>query len=139
MSDQTLCHYTIDTGHGRDSPRSEVSPDALAVCRALLRLGTHRLPIPGGYSVRVERNGPWLAATVLGARGAPLVSLHVVRDPVGLRAVLDASGCRPVAPITLPAALVETLPGLALDASATEWLGDFERCLAWAWLDSVAN
>lgn len=135
----TLYHYTIDTGHGRDSPRSEVSPAALAACRALLRLGTHPLPLPGGYSVRVERNGPWLAATVLGARGAPLLALHVVRDPVGLRAVLDASGCRSAAPITLPAALVETLPGLASDLGATEWLGDFERCLAWAYLTSLEN
>jgi len=93
----------------------------------------------GPYSVQVTRMRPWLSATVLGAHGVPLVALSVVSAPASLQAVLESSWGRPAVPLTVPAAIVETLPGLATDLHATDWLGDFERCLAWAYLVSRAN
>jgi hypothetical protein len=29
--------------------------------------------------------------------------------------------------------------GLAMHQQAADWLGDFERCIAWAWLDARAR
>ena len=34
-----------------------------------------------------------------------------------------------------PWCAVEIHPALALYPAAAEWLGDFERCVAWAWVD----
>ena len=128
-----LCHYTINTGHVRQSPRSEVTID-LALLAPLLRTGEHVMPHLADYGLRVTVDGDVLAATV--HRGpAPLATVFVCSTQQGLDAVLRLTGCIPSVPLTLPAALVETHPTLTLDPDAVSWLGDFERCLAWAFLE----
>jgi hypothetical protein len=129
-----LCHYTIATGHTRRSPRFEVSDGIIEVLRPLLAAGEHDLPRFPGYRVRVTIEGTTLAATLL-SKCAPLVTTFVVLDEPGLEGVLTVTGCKPSGTISLPAALVETHPTLALDQDAVGWLGDFERCLAWAWIE----
>lgn len=129
-----LCHYTITTGHARQSPRSEVSDGILDFLAPLLATGEHEMPRFSEYRVRVTIEGSTLEATV--SRGdTPLVTTFVVVDQAGLDRVLRATGCIPAVALTLPAALVETHPTLQLDRDAIGWLGDFERCLAWAWIE----
>jgi hypothetical protein len=41
----------------------------------------------------------------------------------------------PVKPASLPWCAVILTPNAARQIDQMDWLGDFERCLAWAWLD----
>ncbi|MCL2779619.1 MAG: hypothetical protein FWD73_16635 [Polyangiaceae bacterium] len=130
-------HYTIETGHCRESPRSEVSDAVITALTPLLVSGTHKLPAPRGYQMRVTVDGQQLAATALTPSGAPLVTAVVAVDDAGLSAVLRATGAHPAIPLRAPALLVTIHPTIALDAGASSWLGDWERCVAWAWIDRV--
>jgi hypothetical protein len=133
----TLAHYTIETGDLRDSPRDEVTID-LAILAPLLRSGDHALPGPPGYRVRVTTDQGVLAATV--SRGpAPLVTVFVCATLEALALAIKVTGTIPAKPLAAPAALVQTHPTLHLDKDAIGWLGDFERCLAWAWVDNQGN
>lgn len=134
MSDRTLCHYTITTGHARTSPRSEVSAEAIEALRPLLRTGLHVLPGPPGYRLRVTVAGRTLAATVYSGE-APLVTSFIVLDQAGLGAALRASGAFPRVPITLPAVLDDVHETASLDHDAMSWTGDLARCLGWAWVE----
>jgi hypothetical protein len=132
----SLNHYTITTGNNRVSPRSEVGPEAIAMCAPLLRTGEHEIPGPPGYRVRVTVDGTALAATV-SRDGAPLVTAYVCPDASALAAALRATGAIPAVALTPPALLVDVHPTASGDP-ALEWLGDFERCLAWAFLERRA-
>lgn len=130
---RTLNHYTVTTGHNRVSPRSEVGPEAIAACAPLLVAGEHEMPGFPGYAVRVRSVEGWLTAIVFAPSGDCLVTMHVVRDQRALGAALRLTGAKLAAPILSPAVLVEVEP---TNDSALAWLGDFERCLAWAWIES---
>jgi hypothetical protein len=127
-------HYTITTGHCRQSPRSEVSAAAIAVLTPLLRDGEHWLPAPfASYRLRITVAGSTLAATVLSHVAGPLVTVLVCLDDVGLAQALRTTGAIAAVPLHAPAVLVELHPALSRDPDAAGWLGDFERCLGWAW------
>lgn len=132
-------HYTIESGDCRESPRSEVSDAAIAALRPILVTGTHDLPGPAGYRLRVTVAVQSLAATVIQASsGAPLVTTYVAVEQGALDAILSSTGARPAVPLRLPCCLVTLHPTLALDPDAMGWLGDLERCIAWAWLESLS-
>lgn len=137
---RSLAHYTVTTGHLRQSPRSEVSDDVIAALLPLLVPGEHPMPAPPGYRLRVTLAGTALAATVLTSGGAPLATVYACADQPALDAALHAvrEQLTDREPALLPpAALVVLHPTIALDPGASDWLGDFERCLAWAWIGSV--
>lgn len=130
---QTLNHYTITTGHNRVSPRSEVGVGVAESLATMCRAGTHPMPGFAGYTVLVRIEGAVLAATV--ERGAvPLVTMLVCRDADGLQRAIRVSGCIPAVSLAAPAVLVDVHATAAGDP-ALDWLGDFERCLAWAWIE----
>ena len=133
----TLHHYTVESGHLRESPRSEVGDDVIALLVPLLVAGEHAMPHPTGYRLRVTVDGTALAATVHSPAGAPLVTTVVVVDEAGLAAALRVTGARPPMPLRPPAAIVTLHPTARLDAGSLGWLGDFERCLAWAWIEAT--
>ncbi len=140
MTTRTLCHYTITSGHSRQSPRSEVRDDVIAELAPLLCPGNHPMPAPaGGYRLRVTIDGSTMAATVTTGSGIPLATTIVCVDQAGLDAALRATGMIPATEISLPCALVEIHPTLALDPDASGWLGDFERCIAWAWIEQAGR
>lgn len=147
-----MIHVTIATGDTRRSPRSEVSADAIAAVAPLLHEGGEiTIPDRGGrFSVR------WTAPPGLGAclftiaaDGAPVVTCGVAREEQASRDLwqqLVTMHERVMGPLGAAArriALTETpwlgvvlLPGVAdLAPEDIAWLGDFERCLAWAWMD----
>lgn len=122
----------------RKSPRAEVADEALRYCVALLEQAS-LLPHPEQHRIRgvdaalsVSIEGRGMIATVWALQGAPLVDVGVAlhsRSAAGLwRAMGPIQGKRPPAPIVV----AKIHPTLLLDMSATEWLGDFERCLGWA-------
>lgn len=143
--------HTINTGHERDSPRSEVSAAALAAVRPLLRPG--RRPVPGmaGYALAVAADGGALLATVYGPGDRPCVTFGVAADagaagPLWAAlerqylALTDLPGLRaadfraPRPPSGLPWVSAMTILATPDEAG---WIADLERCVAWAWIDSL--
>lgn len=148
-----LQHYTVPTGHTRQCSRSEVPPQVMDQLRPLLKTGRHKMPITGGYTLLVSVDGHCLLATVFcGER--PCVSIGVAPDadasaklwPIVERGYLealdaikmqpgqDAAARHPLPPNGVPwcaAYLVLATP------SEAYWIADFERCLAWSWIEKV--
>jgi len=150
--DQYIQHVTVTTGHVRRSQRSEVADDILEWCRGHLQrvLAGERDPIP-----RVQPScwltgaaeGRCMTATVWtrdpDAGDTPLVTIAVAlhsRCGARLWELIHAHTSLPVetssqqqAAVPWVAARLE--PGIARHPRAAEWLGDYERCLAWAWYE----
>jgi len=150
-------HITLGTGDCRRSPRSEVHDETLAVLVPWLnqaRSSGKIEPLPvaplSHFGARVVKD-IGLVVTIYGPRGPhtpgrphsgewlPLATLGIAqrsRESVDLWASLQANfGSKPG--ITAPAApwvavaIHDTIVGY-LDA--LQWLGDLERCIAWAWV-----
>src|SRR3990167_4628984 len=144
MTDRYLYHVTLQTGHTRKSYRSEVSAEAIAFCRDLLeRINAgERVEIPpGGYFVSGRISGKCASFSVY-AGGDLIVAFGVaenercgaqlwrgLHNAEGLSFVTDP-GRQPGAP-WIGVALSEAL---TLHPQAADFLGDFERCLSWAFL-----
>ncbi len=144
-----LHHYTVNTGHNRVSRKSEVPADIIAICRPLLDPG-RRQSMPGigkPYTVESVRQSNGLVFTVW-KKDQPLITCGVAEnaeaaaeiwpqlESLYLR-VTELPGLRsadfvsPKQPPDLPwIAVVTIVP------SFEPWLGDFERCLAWSFLES---
>lgn len=145
-------HVTLTTGHSRDSERSEIDDGALAICADLIaHIGSGKISepvaIPGcaGYSLSGRTAGKCMVATVW-ADGPP--SEMVVSIGIAAQSPCGAAIWRTLHQVTaMPAATdpdqqppapwcgVVIEPALARHTDAAHWLGDFERCLAWAWLE----
>ncbi len=144
-----LHHVTLTTGHVRRSVREEISAAALAVCRRLIDEAladtTRTVPVPGvdGYSLAAQAVGRCTTLTVW-ADGPPSECVGTVgiashsrcgaglwqalhRDGASLATSADQCPPEPWCAARLEEAIVRHV-------DATEWLGDLERCLAWAWL-----
>lgn len=145
-----MIHYTLNTGHARTSPRSEVRGDVLAKMRPLTGPGSHNLIVFGkqfaGWVLVVPEMPAGLIATLYSGR-VPVLTLGVAGTAAEaavawptleslylrlteLPVVRSADFAAPKRPETLPwLGVILDMPMLA-----PEWAGDFERCLAWAWL-----
>lgn len=153
-----LNHLTLSTGHTRRSERAEVSGETLARVgpwlAALVESGQPApLPVSGlaDYSGHASVFDGALVVTISGAALAdgpmagkppPLVTVGVARrsrhsaalwplmtGPVMPKAKPGLQG--PAAPWCAAA----IWPTLALYPDAVSWLGDLERCIAWAWIE----
>lgn len=128
-------HYTINTGHVRDTARSEIDGAIIELLLPLLATGDYTMPHPfEDYELRVTVGGDVLAATVYSG-AAPLATTVVCVDAAGLDNALRVLGASPTIALQPPAILVKLFPSISLDPSSTIWLGDFERCLGWAWVE----
>lgn len=158
----TLVHLTLPTGHSTISPRSEVHPDTLLTLAPILGPGHHPIPGLDGFSVmHVPVPGENAAVfTVyppgLDALDHPLVTCGVVWHHASSEALWDhierlylqvsesgggamlgggALAAEPVMPGSVPWLAVILLPGIIAHPDAAAWLGDFERCYAWALIE----
>ena len=156
-----LNHISINTGHSRRSFLSEVDPWFLGQLRPVVaqaeREGTAELPTPNGLMQLRCLQVPGIKPTecpvwtliALEHENAPLVIMGLCersRHSLALwRALWDMKGAlphktlrdQPPAPgwlAVLPYLhILVPLYGAGADSPA-HWLGDFERCIAWAWL-----
>lgn len=160
-----LEHLTLTTGHSRRCWRDEVADDVLDLLRPLidravstgrpLSTGDH-VPLPDVVSPRctisaTTRRGRALLVTIWGppvqgqAAPTPLVTLGVAPTSLASaelwRQMAPGGGeeqlPQPDAP-SVPWCAAELYDTAALWPEAMSWLGDFERCLAWAWIDRGA-
>jgi hypothetical protein len=138
-----LRHVTLDTGHSRRSPRDEADPAAVAVVeahleRALAAGGDPILDL--GYSLEARAAGLGLLGTILTAAGRPVLTFGVAprgRVSGPLWALLHESRSYPTGrqpPPQTPwlAARFETAE---LVPAVAAWAADYERLVAWAWID----
>jgi len=141
-------HVTLTTGHARDSFQGEVAPEALGALADLLSqaLAGGRAPIPNtGCALTATAEGHALLATVYGAEASgvapPIVTIGVARKSrvsPRLWGLLHEDRLQLATdPDTWPPApwcAARLDVGAATYPEAMGWVGDFERCLAWAWV-----
>ena len=149
-----MMYYTLNTGHSRVSPRSEIGADVLPRMAPLLAAGEHdlgelaevfagyRLVVPhceAGYFAKLYRGDrPLLSLAVAATADEAVVwpaleglYLRLTELP-GLHA---ADSQAPRRPGSLPWVAVALADPLAVPF----WAGDFERCLAWAFVQGRAG
>lgn len=149
-------HITLATGHTSSVELGDVSGETVARVRpwlaALVASGQPApLPVSGlaSYSGQATVIAGGLVVTISGAAASsgplagqapPLVTLGVAarsRHSAGLWAVLTAAPMPPARPgLRFPDApwvAAAIWPTIALHMAALEWVGDLERCIAWAW------
>lgn len=146
-----ISHITLTTGHVANHGRAVVSDAALAVvvpwlAEALTSL--EPLPIPGVTGD--------FAALALQQAGALVVTVYGPQPDIGRREPLASFGVavrsrqagklwdmlmqtqpgviRGLQPPGVPWCAVVPYPALLAHGDALGWLGDFERCVAWAWV-----
>lgn len=145
-------HITIETGHERDSPRSEVGDGMIALLTLWIdrALAGERVPIERvdpPCLLTMTAHGKCATATiVLAESGDPLVDLAIgahSRCGAALWRSLhaDAAGNAATSADRVPPepwlAVRLHQSGLVFAPMTAEWLGDFERCLAWAWIERL--
>ena len=149
---QYIYHIELNTGVNRKSRRHEVNqalmPRIAEILDAAIRaddLGLDdgrgaSLPIPG-FRLSAPPDGRCLLASVMADDGTVLATFGVAahaRCGAGLWRCLTEIPT-PINPILerpqAPWCAVRLRPGLDIYPSAADWLGDLERCIAWAWLD----
>lgn len=147
MRDKFVHHVTITTGHTRKSFRDEVDDDAVEFCRALIAQA-----INGARPVVPGTNRCWLSADTSRKRGLlcsvrdpqtdkPIVTFAIAPNSLSaavLWRLLVETASTPVVPVDCPPApyCAVRLEQAAMNhAPVLPVLADFERCIAWAWLE----
>ena len=150
-------HITLQSGHSRDSYAGEVRSDIIALCQVMIEecLATdgRRIEFPSdmgldGYSLMCGKfGGSALTGSVWFGKSepVPLVNFAIavksrsgaalwraMHEHASIKPATDPARCPPE-----PWLAVSLEPDLADYADALAWLGDFERCLAWAWVSLI--
>lgn len=137
-------HFTIDSGHNRRSPGTEVGQDTIAMLtpwlgRCIKSCQVEPLPVPdlARFGAQAKIIGGGLVMTVFADMTAPLVTFGVAtrsRQSEEVWAAI-AEGA-PGNPPPTPWVSVKLHKAVAAPMSnGLAWLGDFERCIAWAWVN----
>lgn len=156
---QHIQHLTVNTGHSTMSPRSEVSDAIIAlVQRELLPHAEFAIPgVRAGWSVKLTRMATAGMFSIFHC-GVPIVTCGLAMDArasdLVWRQLMSlhslSSGCRetmpedwplePSQPRSVPWLGVVLLPTVAIvPPEDLGWLGDFERCLAWAIIEETPH
>ncbi len=137
-----IWHVTLQSGHSRRSMRSEIDDGVIDELAPLLESdGERPMPRIAGRRLRITRSGRTLLATVF-AGSAPICTIGVAGRSRGAARLWQAlhdgahelathADDQPAAPWC--AARLEV--GLVMYPEDATWLGDFERCLAWTWIE----
>ena len=151
-------HITMTTGHLARTSRGDVPPEVTALLAPWLQglVSTGKaapLPVPGlaEYSAQALLQdgalvvtlyapaGPYQPGKPNGGEVMPLITMGVAQRSRHAAKLWDAlCAAVPSRPkMDMPATpwlAVITYPTLAAHLGAAGWLGDFERCIAWAWI-----
>jgi hypothetical protein len=143
-----LNHITLSSGHPRRSQRADVSDGAIKALRPWLQAAIEHkedYPLPGslgtkdGFLAQVTVGGGALLCSVGRMQTGPLMTFGVAarsRQSGELWAIMCAqfgSAGALTAPVT-PWCARALHPAFARQQDMAAWFGDFERCVAWAWI-----
>jgi len=153
---ECINHVTLNTGHNCKSPRSEVSNKTIEIISSWLDgaiksninvcLPTSDLKNYTAYATEAE-DGLMVTISgnskqILGGEPVPLVTMCVVNQEHKENDVWQLMTgphmpkvARGVVCPEKPYLGVSIWPMAFLYFEALEWLGDLERCIAWAWLE----
>ena len=140
-------HLTLATGHMTRIHRGDVAGETLARVAPWLEAAVQSgqaLPLPvrdvAEYQARAVMQDGCLLLTVSSPVGQTLATLAVAKRSRHGATIWPLLGASHMPPMLAglqrpqePWCAVALWPCLALDPDATGWLGDFERCVAWAW------
>lgn len=138
-----LHHITLTTGHCACTAREEVADEVVGnlaqwLSRALAVAKPVPLAAPSDYQAQAISHGGGLVVTVYARPEQPLVTFGCTASasPELWHILVKNFGCadglqEPPAPWC--AATVH--PSLSAHPEAASWLGDFERSLAWVWIE----
>jgi hypothetical protein len=135
---QQIHHYTLNTGDGRLTDRSEVAPEVIDYLRPILDAGGG--DVGGGLAVHVHggENGGWLYEIRHGGDAVVACGLAVTdHHASGIWPILDdlaqhAKLPHPPRPPRTPWLSVLILYGAAgCDHETLMAVADLERCIAW--------
>lgn len=157
MTTRYVEHITLATGHTRRSPRSEVADEVVTALACSLRAAIAGAQVPVPYvtprcTLTATGEGRCLVATVWGGgddrgRPVPLVTIGVATHArcggqvwrlLHDHALLPPRTDRDRQP-PAPWCAARLEPGVALHREVDDWIGDYERCLAWAWIEVVSE
>jgi hypothetical protein len=142
-------HITLQTAHTRRCGRDEISDDALVFCQELITTAlinpNKPVPIPNfdGYFLSGGNEPEKGLFGTVWCGGNPLVTIIVavssenstqLWQKLHQHTTLPAK-TEPNNPPLVPWVAASLTVSSVLNDEAMEWLGDFERCLAWAWLE----
>jgi hypothetical protein len=139
----SILHVTLQTGHTSRSYRQDVSDTTIATLRPLVGAdGEYAIPGVSARKLQVTRTGRLLLATIQG--DDPICTLAIADRSVGADKLWEMIHERTKAathrgkPPSAPWCAARLEPGFAScpDEDAA-WLADFQRCLAWSFLDSL--
>jgi hypothetical protein len=131
LSAQHLIHITLNSGDERISPRSEVSDDTIEMLKLVVAAGDGKL---AGLYITMEAANVF---TLGWQPDTPAVRCYLAQEPnPTLWKQAQGGGSEP----TGPWLAVRLLPG-ALQCSTDQimMLGDAERCIAWAIIETLPN
>lgn len=132
-------HLTITTGHTRLSFRDEVDDLTVAYLAPTLTPGEHTMVSPSGpVTVHVQQPTDDWAIVAIGPPdgGQAFARMAVVASETAAAELWPVIGHGQAnRPTEVPWCAVELGAGLLEQPDAASWLGDWERCWAWAWLD----
>ena len=142
-----LTHATAGTGHSRRSYRSEVADDVVAAVKSWLPdllAGQPRGVLDDRYAVRQEWGNGKSVGFVVSRLDAQMQPTDIVRIAVcrhSKRAApswqyVGGKGAPPRVPFVAADLLTDSIE--AADLMALPVIADFERCLAWAWLEYIS-
>jgi hypothetical protein len=150
---EILHHYTLNTNHTRQSPRAEVADDIIKMLAPTTAPGRHKLPGSfADYECQTSIDPEGGALFTIYAPKRVVATFGVARSEwaaetlwpkieklylkIGdLPGVRSADFAAPHRPERTPWCAVIVI---ACALEETQWVGDFERCLAWAFLDNPA-
>lgn len=147
--DKYLEHLTLSTGYSRRSFRSEVGNDAIAALSPWL---SHALdsgdiePLPGlgdRYGAVVVKDAGLIVTiySIEGVHPAGLVKFGVAnrsrqsKQCWRVLAAVAGGGSTLLPPPAVPWCAAVLYPEAATHLEDLTWLGDFERCVAWTWIE----
>lgn len=141
-----LTHATASTGHSRRSYRSEVADDVVEAVKSWLSdlmAGRPRGVLGDRYAVRQEWSNGKSIGFVVSRLDAQMRPVDIVKIAVcrhSKRAApswqfVGGKGAPPRVPFVASDLLTDNIE--AADLMALPVIADFERCLAWAWLEYI--
>jgi len=154
MNQPHINHLTLSTGHNAYTSRADVPREVITNLTPWLRSSVNTgkaHPLPAAsvshFSARLDEQAGGLLVTVyapaepyqegerFNGETMPIVTFGVAGcddDPLWSRLV----GGEPMKP-KAPWCAVSLHTGLMLYMLDAAWMGDFERCVAWAWLEMM--
>lgn len=137
-----IWHVTLQTGHSSRSYRADVSDATIETLLPLVRAdGEYPIPSVADRRLRVTRTGRLLLATILAE--SPICTLAIADRSVGAQKLWQMihkgteAATDPEKPPRAPWCAARFELGLTAHLDDREWLSDFQRCLAWTWIESL--